>query len=373
MSSLEAYLAEEIQGTDSRAERRLLKDSNEHGTQLMRGGSQVTSFAGNDYLGLRQHPAIIKAAQAALKAHGSGAGASRLITGNHPYYTALEQQLARHNSTQASLVFGSGYAASVGIIPALMGKGDLILADKLAHACMLDGAKISGATLVRFQHNDTAHLQALLNTHREQAKHCLIVTEHIFSMDGDKAPIAELSAIAKSSDSWLMVDDAHGLGVVPKPTDVPVDIWMGTLSKAAASYGGYVCGSRLLMDMLINHARSFIFSTGLPPCVVAGAHAALVEIEQGAHAKILWKNIALFAGALGIAVPQSAVVPVIIGDAEAALKASDALYEQGFLVPAIRPPTVPKNTSRLRISLSAAHTDEQILGLAQALKTQALA
>jgi 8-amino-7-oxononanoate synthase len=268
---------------------------------------------------------------------------------------------------------GSGYSVSVGVIPALVGKGDLILADKLVHACMLDGAVLSGAKTMRFLHNDMAHLEAQLKAQRAQAKHGLILTEHVFSMDGDIAPLAHMVKLAKTYDAWLMVDDAHGLGVINKPKDLSVDIWMGTLSKSAASYGGYVCGSALLMQMLVNRARSFMFSTGLPPSVVASAHAALQLMATGEPTTKLWHNIGFFAAALGMNTPQSAVIPVIVGAAEKAVQASHALRNAGFLVPAIRPPTVPKGASRLRISVTAAHSEAQLHGLATALKAMALA
>jgi 8-amino-7-oxononanoate synthase len=372
MPTLNTYLAAHMHEITQRGELRQLQLSAENGVFVEQNGHALVSFAGNDYLGLRQHPAISEAATQALKAYGSGAGASRLITGNHPLYAAFEQQLAMHAGSEAALVMGSGYSVSVGVIPALVGKGDLILADKLVHACMLDGAALSGAKTMRFLHNDMAHLEAQLKAQRAQAKHCLILTEHVFSMDGDIAPLARMVDLAKFYDAWVMVDDAHGLGIVEKPTNLSVDIWMGTLSKSAASYGGYVCGSALLIQMLVNRARSFMFSTGLPPSVVASAHTALQLMAMGEPTAKLWHNIRFFASALGIDTPQSAVIPVIIGAAEKAVEASHKLREAGFLVPAIRPPTVAKGTARLRISLSAAHSEAQLHGLASALKAMAL-
>ncbi len=330
----------------------------------------LLSFAGNDYLGLSTHPEVIAAGQAALAEFGAGAGASRLVTGNHPLYAPLEAQLARMKNQQAALVFGSGYLANLGTVTALMGEGDLILADKLAHACILDGARLSGATLKRFRHNDLTHAEALL-AERGNYKNLLIVTEHIFSMDGDRAPLAELAALARRHDGWLMVDDAHGLF---EPPAIATDIWMGTLSKAAGAYGGYVTGSHELIDYLTSKARSFVFSTGLPPAVCASALAALQIAEREPLRRV--RPIALaqqVCDALELCPAQSAILPIILGESARALEASAQLKKHGILAVAIRPPTVPPNTARLRLTFTAAHTDAQVAQLIDALRREGLA
>ncbi len=336
-------------------------------TQVRRDQVPLISFACNDYLGLRAHPAVVAAGQEALATQGAGAGASRLVTGNHPFYAPLEATLARLKGAEAALVFGSGYLANLGIIPALMGKGDVIFADKLVHACILDAAQLSGARLIRFAHNDTAHLAAQLKAHRTQFAQALIVTDHVFSMDGDVAPLADIAALAAAYDAWTMADDAHGLGIVPAAA--PMDIWMGTLSKAVGSYGGYVVGSQALVDFLVTRARSLVFSTGLPPSVCASAHAALGVMEaepwRGARALAFAQHVT---EALGLPRAQSAIVPILLGTPERALAAAAQLQEAGLLAVAIRPPTVPPGTARLRLAFSADHTDAQVEALIAALR-----
>ncbi|MFM9890402.1 MAG: aminotransferase class I/II-fold pyridoxal phosphate-dependent enzyme [Rickettsiales bacterium] len=358
MPNLAAYCQTELAALDAAKLRR----------QLRGAAEGLVSFADNDYLGLARDARVIAAGQAALAEYGAGAMASRLVTGNHPLYAPLEAKLAAMKGTQAALVFGSGYLANLGIIPALVGAGDVVFADKLAHACMLDGAQLSGAKLMRFAHNDMAHLQALLTKHRGEFKHALIATEHVFSMDGDVAPLAEIAAMARTHDAWTLVDDAHGLGVV-KPEAAEIDVWMGTLSKAAGAYGGYACAAQAVIDVLVNKARSMVFSTGLPPSVCASALAALevmeVEPERGeralAHARCVTDS-------LGLPLAQSAIVPIIMGTPERALEASEFLRQRGLLVVAIRPPTVPPGTARLRLAFSSTHTGAQVEQLIAALK-----
>ncbi len=369
MPALNDVLSARLHSIPEASRRALVEAHVRHGTHIVVDGREYLHFSGNDYLGLIQHPKVLQAAQNALDTHGAGAGASRLVTGNHAHYGALETALADYLRLEAALVFSSGYAATLGTIAALMEEGDLILADKYAHACMIDGAQLSGAKLMRFAHNDMAHAESILAKHRSQFNNVLIVTEHIFSMDGDNAPLDALIDLKKRYRSWLMVDDAHGIGITYYLHKNDVDIWSGTLSKALASVGGYVAGSRTLMNYLIQSARSMIFSTALPPSAVAAAHAALeimvAEPERGAlalgHAKA-------FTEALGLPPAHSAIVPVIIGEDADAVAASAALKEQGFWVSAIRPPTVPKGTARLRVTFSAAHTREQVLALAEAVK-----
>lgn len=326
-----------------------------------RGGQRLVSFSCNDYLGLSQHPAVVAASQKALVEYGAGAGASRLTGGNHPLYEALEGMLASLKKTKAACVFGSGYLANVGTIPALVDANDLILADKLVHACMLDGARLSGATVMRFAHNNVEHCKMLLEEQRADFQHCLILTETVFSMDGDRAPVAELVKLARKHDAWVLTDDAHGLGLIAGEGKEKPDIQMGTLSKAAGGYGGYVCASRQVIELLHSNARSLVFSTALPPTVVGAAIAALKVIrEDKARCKKPLERARQFAELLNYPEPQSAIVPVVLGEPERALKASAMLEKNGYYVAAIRPPTVPPKSSRLRFAFSAVHTEAQV-------------
>src|SRR3984885_4877599 len=345
-----------------------------------RGGRRLLSFSCNDYLNLSRHPAIIKAAVEAAQHYGIGAGASRLVTGNHPLYDELENRLARLKGADAACVFGSGYLANIGIIPALAGPGDLVLIDELSHACINGGATLSGATVHRYRHCDVADLQALLEEHRARHAHALIATDGVFSMDGDLAPLSELSALAQRYDAWLLADDPHGLGVVGRgrgsvfangSADVPLQ--MGTLSKAAGGYGGYLCASQPVVDLMRTRARSFIYSTGLPPPVVAAAIAALdlIANEPDYVARPLQKA-RLFTRALNLPEAVSAIVPVIIGDTDGTLTASQMLEDEGFLVVPIRPPTVPTGTARLRFAFTAQHPDAEIERLAGIVRSRVL-
>lgn len=342
------------------------------GVQVERGGRTLVSFSGNDYLGLSRHPAIVAAAREALERYGAGAGASRLISGSHPYYETLEALLAQMKGTQAACVFGSGTLANIGTIPALVGAGDLILADKSVHACMLDSARLSGATFMRFAHNNMDHCRLLLEENRRDFQRCLILTETVFSMDGDRAPLVPLSELACLHDAWLMADDAHGLGVVPQES--PADIHMGTLSKAAGGYGGYVCASRPVIDLLKGTSRTLLFSTALPPATVAAAAAALEIIR--ADSELCARPLAharLFTSLLGREEAQSPIVPVIVGEPERALAASAMLEANGFYVAAIRPPTVALGSARLRFAFSALHEGGQIERVAALLKAHGYA
>ena len=291
------------------------------GVHVTRNGSQLLSFCSNDYLNLSQHPAVKRAAAAAAEKYGAGAGASRLVTGSHPLYAELEARLARLKGADAACVFGSGYLANTGIIPALAGQGDLILIDELAHSSMHSGAKLSGATILQFRHNDVAHLTALLDAERARFTHALIVTEGVFSMDGDLAPLPELSNIANRYDAWLMSDDAHGIGVLGQgrgsafatnpPADIPLQ--MGTLSKAIGSYGGYLCASRDVIDLMHNRARTLIYSTGLPAAALGAAIAALDIIESDPdYAALPVQKARAFTRAANLPAAESAIVPVMV-------------------------------------------------------------
>ena len=344
------------------------------------------NFAANDYLGLSHHPALIEAALRATTRHGTGAGASRLVTGTSSAVLALEEHLAAWKEKEAALVFSSGYAAALGTIPALVGKGETVILDKLAHASLIDAARLSGATVRTFPHNDMARLEALLVKISSEKKRILVVTESIFSMDGDAAPLRELVELKDRFGAWLLVDEAHATGlygttgaglVAEAGLSARVEIVMGTLSKALGSVGGYIAGSRALIDWLVNRARSFIYSTALPPGVIAASRAAvdLCQTPEGASLRgRLWGNVARLHAGLPArwksgTLSSSAIQPLICGESSAALELAAKLREAGFLIPAIRYPTVPRHSARLRVTLSAAHADKDIDALGRALAT----
>jgi 8-amino-7-oxononanoate synthase len=372
MRSLDEFAGEKLGELDRARLRRVPSVTARSGIWAERDGRRLLSFSCNDYLNLSQHPEIIAAAVEATKRYGIGAGASRLVTGNHPLYGELEGRLARLKGTEAACVFGSGYLANTGIIPALVGPGDLIVADELSHACIHAGAKLSGAAVYLYRHADAGHAAALLAAHRAATKRALIATDGVFSMDGDLAPLGALAQLAQRFDAWLLSDDAHGIGVlgggrgstfVNGPSDVPLQ--MGTLSKAIGTYGGYLCASHAVIDLMRTRARTFIYSTGLPPPVIAAAIAALDLIARDpAYAAEPLRKARLFTRALNLPEAQSAIVPVVVGGTDAALKASESLRDQGFLVVAIRPPTVPAGTARLRFAFTAQHPDAEIERLA---------
>jgi 8-amino-7-oxononanoate synthase len=383
MSSLDQFANEKIAGLDrAHLRRTLVETTREDGVWTMRNGRRLLSFCCNDYLNLSHHPAVKKAAIEALQRYGAGSGASRLVTGNHPLFAELEARLARLKGTEAACVFGSGYLANTGIIPALIDSDDLVVIDELAHACLWAGARLTRGTVVAFRHNDVAHAEALLTEHRAKHPRALIATDGVFSMDGDLAPLAELSALARRFDSWLMSDDAHGVGVLGggrgssfvdgAKLDIPLQ--MGTLSKAIGAYGGYLCASQAVIDLIRNRARTLIYSTALPPAIAAAAIAALdvIESEPDTIARPVAKAKA-FTRRAGLPEAQSTIVPVIIGEAEDAVQAARLLEGEGFLVVAIRPPTVPAGTARLRLTFSAAHPDAEVGRLADIIRTRILA
>ncbi|WP_288037286.1 8-amino-7-oxononanoate synthase [Acidiphilium sp.] len=371
MTTLDQFATDKLARLEAGALRRRLRPTaRAPGAVLERDGQRLISFSCNDYLNLSTHPAVIDAAIDAARRHGAGAGASRLVTGDHPLYCALEARLAALKQTEDAVVFGSGFLANTGIIPALMAREDAIFVDELAHACIWAGARLSGAALHVFRHNDLAHLAELLAAHRQAARHAMVVTDGVFSMDGDLAPVGEMLALAKAHDAWLMTDDAHGIGVINEGRgsahghDVPLQ--MGTLSKAVGSYGGYLCASHVVCELIRNRARSFVYTTGLPPAVVGASIAALDLIANDpamcaaplAHAR-------RFCAALGLPPAESPIVPLLLGTAERALAAQAVLEAAGFLVAAIRPPTVPEGTARLRFAFTACHAPDDIDRLAQ--------
>jgi len=372
------YAKEKLAALETRAQRRTLFATDRFDSvRVRRGGRELISFCCNDYLNLSADARVKDAAKAAIDRYGAGAGASRLVTGDHPLFAELERGLADLKGSEDAVVFGSGYLANVGIIPTFVGVGDLILVDELAHACINAGAQLSGATVMRFAHNDLAALEQSLRDHREAFAHCLILTDGVFSMDGDLAPLPELAVLAAEYGSWLMTDDAHGVGVVgggrgssyfftPR---AKVPLQMGTLSKALGSYGGYICADRAVCDLLRTRARSLIYSTGLPPASAAAALEALKIIRADPHlCDAPVQKAAAFCKALNLPAPQSPIVPLILGDERTALAASLALEDAGFLVTAIRPPTVPAGTARLRFTFTAEHDDGDIARLAEKVR-----
>jgi len=377
MESLDAYARELLAVADERGLRRSPPVTvREAGLRVVRAGRRLISFSSNDYLQLSEHPAVIAAARDALTRYGAGAGASYAITGRHPLYAELEVRLAALKGTEDALVFGSGFLANAGIGGALVRRGDLVLIDELAHASLWAGTRLAAATVRAFAHNDVGDLRAQLRAYRGAHPRVLVLTEGVFSMDGDRAPLAPLAALAEEFDAWLVCDDAHALGVIgdgrgsafasTPPARVPLQ--MGTLSKAAGSYGGYLCASRAVVDLLKNRARTFVYTTALPPATIAASIAA-IEIIATDRA-LVERPLALarrFAERAGLPEPQSAIVSLPIGPANAAVAAQAALEEEGFLVVAIRPPTVPAGTSRLRVTFSAGHREADVDALAAAV------
>ena len=371
MDSLDIFAQAKLASLEARSlKRSLVPTTRLDGLWVERGGRRLLSFSCNDYLNLSHDPQVKAAAKAAVDLYGAGAAASRLVTGDHPLNGELEARLAALKGYEAACLFGSGYLANAGTIPAFVGAGDTVIADELSHACIWAGARLSGAEVVSFRHNDMADLKERLAA--VTSGQVLVATEGVFSMDGDIAPLDEISALCARRDAWLLVDDAHGLGVLGEGRGtaatfpgVKIPLAMGTLSKALGSYGGYVCGSRAVIDLLKTRARTVIYTTGLPPASVAAALAALdcMEADPSRVAAPLAKARA-FTRTANLPEATSAIVPVILGGPEAALAAQAVLDAEGFLVTAIRPPTVAEGTARLRIAFTAAHPDAEIERLA---------
>jgi 8-amino-7-oxononanoate synthase len=384
------FFQEQLEALRARSlDRHLREISSAQGPEIEIGSRRLINFSSNDYLGLANDPRLREAAIAAIGEFGVGAGASRLISGTQSPHLRLERALAKWKGTEAALCFNSGYAAALGTIPALVSQSDVILLDKLCHASLIDGAKLSGALLRVFPHNHLGKLESHLEWARRghPGKRILIVTESVFSMDGDRAPLRELIELKKRFGALLMLDEAHAVGVIgangrglapAENLNEDVDVQMGTLSKALGASGGYICGSRNLIEWLINRARSFIYSTAPAPGIAAAALAAvefLASPEGEERRLLLWKRINL----LGELLPMnamntkssnasSAIFPWIVGDAQAALDLASALQNEGFLVPAIRYPTVAKGSARLRITVTASHKEDQIRSLCEAIK-----
>ena len=375
--------------------RELRRVDSPQGANVIIGGRKLHNFSSNDYLGFANHPELTEAAIQAVEKFGAGAGASRLICGLLAPYHELEEALANFKRTEAALTFSTGYAAALGTLGALVGQDDVIILDKLVHASIVDAARLSGAKLRVFAHNDCADLEDKLKWAREvqgpkskaqgRVARVLVVTESVFSMDGDLAPLRDLVELKDRYGAWLMIDEAHATGLFgvqgrgladAHEVSSRIEIQMGTLGKALGASGGYVCGARALIDLLVNRARSFIFSTAPVPAAAAAARAGieLLQTSEGEERRVrLWSLIDQLKNALvgerwKLPVVQSAIIPLLVGAEAEAVSLAASLRDKGFFIPAIRYPTVSRGTARLRVTLTAAHTAEDVRELAAALK-----
>jgi 8-amino-7-oxononanoate synthase len=350
------------------------------GVDIIVDGKPVLNFCSNDYLGLANHPAVVKAFQQGAERYGVGSGSAHLICGHSSAHHALEDELAEFTGRSRALLFSTGYMANLGVISALVGRADTVFEDRLNHASLLDGGLLSGAKFKRYAHADMEHLQARL---RMASGNKLIVTDGVFSMDGDVAPLPALVETANQNNAWLMVDDAHGLGVLGKQgaglvrqfglsqDDVPV--LMGTLGKAFGTFGAFVAGSEILIETLIQQAKTYIYTTAMPPAIAEATRASLklVITDNWRREKLneLVNHFRAGAAQLGLTLMDSttAIQPILIGDSQQAVQLSNGLLDAGFLVSAIRPPTVPEGSARLRVTFSALHKIEQVDRLLTAL------
>jgi len=350
-------------------------------------GRELVNFSSNDYLGLSQDERVRQAAQDAIGHYDASCASSRLVCGNTRLHEQLEEELASFKGRESALVFSSGYMTNIGVLPALAGAGDLICSDELNHASIIDGCRLSRAKTLVFRHRDLNHLESLLKTMGFDRK--LIVSESVFSMDGDVCDVAGLHEMARRHDAWLILDEAHATGVLGKrgrgaiehfkdlgklkPSQNAADLEIGTLSKALGSFGGFVVCDRFVRDLLINKVRSFIFSTALPPASVGAARQSLAILsKESAPREKLWENTRILKGrlhSLGFVtgLSETPIIPICFDSEARAVEASDNLLKKGFFVPAIRPPTVPEGTSRLRLTMSALHSEAEIDALVQAL------
>ena len=354
--------------------RNLVRIDSAQGPQVTVEGKTVILLCSNDYLGLAEHDALKQAACDAMERYGFGSGASRLVSGNMELHEELERRIAAFKGTEASIVFNSGYAANTGVIPAVAGKGDLILSDRLNHGSIIDGCRLSRARTEVFRHRDMDHLESLLRSNTA-VRRKLIVTDGVFSMDGDIAPLPDLVKLAERYDGILMVDDAHATGILGRQgrgtaehfgLENRVHIQMGTLGKALGSFGAYVAGARDLVQYLLNTCRSYIFSTSLPPAVCAASIAALdvLKAEPWRREK-LWENRDRFAAGMAsigisIAPSETPIFPILLGSPARALQAAQEAFSAGIFATAIRPPTVPDGSARLRATVMATHSEEDI-------------
>jgi 8-amino-7-oxononanoate synthase len=360
--------------TDQSLMRRLSPLESATGPTIRYAGRELILLSSNDYLGLARHPDVVHAAIEATERYGVGSGASRLVSGTLPPHENLETTLATFKGTDAALLFGSGYLANLGIIPTLIEQGGRILADRLCHASLIDGCRLSRAEFRVFRHRDCSHVESLLQR-RPSNRQTLIITEGLFSMDGDLAPLSDLASLAERYGAMLYVDDAHGTGIMG-PTgrgtiehfglEQRIPFHMGTLSKALGSYGAYVVGSNDMIQYLLNMTRPFIFTTALPPAIAAASATALAVIQREPKRRArLWSNRErLFKGVqrLGFRLTEtvSPILPILAGDAATASALAERLIVHGVYAPAIRPPTVPDGTSRIRLTVTSEHTPDQI-------------
>ena len=351
------------------------------GIDIVVDGRAVVNFCSNDYLGLANHPEVIESLKAGAERHGVGSGSAHLVCGHSDAHHALEEELAAWTGRDRALLFSTGYMANIGVISALAGRGDWILEDRLNHASLLDGGLLSGARFKRYPHADAAAAERALR--QCGGRRMLVVSDGVFSMDGDLAPLPELARVARSTGAWLVIDDAHGFGVLGENgggtvehyrlTQEDVPVLVGTLGKAIGTFGAFVAGSHVLIEFLIQRARSYIYTTALPPAIAEATRTSLglLRSESWRRLKLsrLIQRFRAGAGGLGLTLMDSCtpIQPVIVGDVRQATQASERLLESGFLVSAIRPPTVPAGSARLRITLSALHDDEHIDRLLEAL------
>jgi 8-amino-7-oxononanoate synthase len=354
--------------------RRLRTMTSATGPTVVLNNRPVILLSSNNYLGLATHPAVVEAAISATRQYGAGSGASRLVCGTLPPHEALETALARFKRTEAALTLAAGYLLNIGVIPTLVGKGGLILADRLCHASLIDGCRLSGATFRVYHHRDMDHLEGLLHR-RSPPRPTLIVTDGLFSMDGDIAPLSDIATLAEQYEAAVFVDDAHGTGIMGRTgrgtlehcdVESRLPYHMGTLSKALGSAGGYLAGSTAFIAYLVNTCRAFTYTTAPTPASAAAASAALQVIEKEPERRArLWHNRARLAqGLIALGFPltesESPILPILVGDTDRAVSFAHTLMSYGVYAPAIRPPTVPTATSRIRLTITADHTSEHI-------------
>ena len=347
------------------------------GSKIYRNGKELTSFSCNDYLGLSHNKKIISASIKAIKKYGVGAGASRLVSGNHPLYSKLENLITNFKNGQSTCVFGSGFLTNAGVIPAISSQNDLLIYDELSHASTNLGIKLSRAKSYRYKHNDINHLESICKKYRNKFKSCFLLTEGVFSMDGDRANLKEMSFIAEKYDASIILDDAHAFGVLgegkgshydikPKPN---IFIQIGTLSKAVGSYGGFTVASKIVNKLIYNKVRSLIYTTGLPPGCIAASIAGINIIKSDKNlVKKPLQNAKYFCENVGLPIPQSSIVTLNLETEKRTIKASKILEKEGYYVGAIRPPTVPLGTSRLRFTFCANHKKNDIKTLSQIVR-----
>ena len=338
---------------------------------------ELLSFACNDYLSLSTDRRLIEAAQKATIEYGTGSGASRLITGNNPLYQKLENDLRKMKNTEACIVFGSGFLANLGVISALANQNDLILIDSLSHSSSFMGTKLTKAKVIKYKHNCIIDLEKKLIKYRKKYQKCMILTEGVFSMDGDISPQEEIAYLKNKYNALFILDDAHGFGVLGDGTgstsifkkNIKVDVYVGTLSKSLGSYGGFICGNKSLIEFLVNRCRTQIYTTGLPPAVLAASIRGIKIIKSSPNLiKKPLENAKYFCENIGLNKPQSPIVPVIMREEKKVIDACDLLKKNGFLVGGIRPPTVPHGTARLRLAFNSSHSKVKIKELAQLIK-----